>query len=101
MKAPKYFARPDGQIFSVNDDGTTYSLRSSKKKFPGHIHNEYTLEVMVSKGFKPVKKKDFPRLKEVRKEYQQWQLWSSRSDGHGGVKGGTLEEFRNKQKQAA
>lgn len=98
MKAnnlPKYYARPtDGTVFSINKDGKTYSVEDSKKNFPDNLHNEYTQEHLVAVDFYPVTKKDFPRLKKINDEYYAYCSWTSRSDGHGGVKGGTIEEFR-------
>jgi hypothetical protein len=46
---PKQIERiSDGEIFSLNDDGTTYSLDSMKKKWPEHFHNKYTYERLMS-----------------------------------------------------
>ena len=36
---------------------------------------------------------DFPALEEKGKDYYEFISWQGRSDGHGGSKGGTREEF--------
>lgn len=98
-KLPKYYARPsDGTVFSLNEDGKTYSIEDSKVKWPKNSHHKYTQENLVAVDFYPVTKKDFPKLKKIHDEYYGFLSWHSRSDGHGGIKGGTIEEFRNLKK---
>jgi hypothetical protein len=49
------FIRPnDGSIFSINENNTTFSLKSSKEQFPDAIHHEYTKECLTSHDFIPV-----------------------------------------------
>lgn len=97
---PKYYARPhDGTVFSLNEDGKTYSIEDSKKEFPNNLHNKYTQKTLLTNEFYEVTKKDFPRLKKINKEYLEFMSWYTRSDGHGGIKGGTIEEFRELKKQ--
>jgi len=38
---------------------------------------------------------EFPSLIQRGEEYYAYLSWSSRPDGHGGSKGGTIEEFRS------
>ena len=47
---PKGFVRlDDGERFTLNKDGITYSLEKSKEQFPDNYHTEYT-ESMLSNG---------------------------------------------------
>lgn len=86
----EYIARmKDGAILKKNED-ETYSFISSKMSSP-YRYSEYELP---SPTFEKVTEQDFPRLKEIEEEYLEYMNWSSRSDGHGGIKGGSLEEFR-------
>jgi hypothetical protein len=46
-KLPKQIIRiDDGEVFSLNENGT-YSLEMIKQKFPNHLYNEYTYEVLM------------------------------------------------------
>lgn len=97
---PKYYARPsDGTIFSLNDDHKTYSIEESKKSHPHNFHYKYSQEHLLNVGFYKVTKKDFSKLRMIGDEYYAYLSWSTRSDGHGGIKGGTIKEFRNLNKQ--
>lgn len=92
---PQYLARPDDAcIFSLNEDGYTYSTFEGKKKFPDSLHHEYRYEILISHNFYEVTEEEFPELEKKRKEYYEFMAWHTRSDGHGGIKGGTMEEFK-------
>lgn len=92
---PKYLARKDdGAVWSLNNDGITYSHMEHKEKYPDNIHHKYSQETLLNCGFSPVIEEDFPKLQALGKEYYEYLSWSSRSDGHGGSKGGAIEEFR-------
>lgn len=86
----KYLARiKDGAILKENDDGT-FSFVDSK------MHNpyRYELNMLPFDSFEEVTEKDFPYLKQRGEEYYAYLIWYTRSDGHGVMKGGTIEEFR-------
>jgi hypothetical protein len=88
---PKYLARQhDGAILKRNENGT-YSFIESNM----HRPYEYSLDSLLSLNFEPVTEEDFPALKEKGDLYYQYMSWYHRSDGHGGVKGGSLEDFMN------
>lgn len=92
---PKYLARKDdGAVWSLNNDGITYSHMEHKEKYPDNIHHQYFQDTLLKCGFSPVTEEDFPKLQALGKEYYEYLSWTSRSDGHGGSKGGTIEEFR-------
>lgn len=96
---PQYFARPDDAcVFSLNEDGLTYSTYEGKKKFPDSWHHQYSYDVLISHDFYPVTEEDFPALEKKRQEYVAFTVWQNRSDGHGGIKGGTMEEYLNLKK---
>jgi hypothetical protein len=99
-KYPQYLARPtDGTVFSLNEDGITYSVKENKEKTPNNIHHKHTFSLLIFSGFFEVEEKDFPELEAKGKEYYEFLSWTNRSDGHGGVKGGTIEEFREYKKK--
>jgi hypothetical protein len=92
---PKYLARPsDGTVFSLNKDEKTYSIKEHKDKNPFNLHHEYNFSHLISLDFYEVQESDFPTLKKFGKEYYEFISWTSRSDGHGGCKGGTFQEFK-------
>jgi len=92
---PQYLARPDdGCVFSLNEDGRTYSTHLGKKKFPDSLHNEYDYSTLIASEFYAVTENDFEALNKKSEEYYAFMVWCNRSDGHGGVKGGTIEEYR-------
>jgi len=92
---PKYLARPsDGVVFSLNEDGKTYSLKESKEKFPDNLHHKYKFSNLIALDFYAVEESEFPALKKLQDEYYEFLSWKTRSDGHGGCKGGTIEEFK-------
>lgn len=92
---PTYLARPsDGEVFSLNKDGKTYSIKEHKDKNPFNAHHEYSFSHLISIDFYEVQESDFPALKKFGQEYYEYIYWTSRSDGHGGCKGGTFQEFK-------
>lgn len=93
MIIPKYLARPsDGSILKRNENGT-YSFMNSKSYKP----NEHELESLLNLDFEIVTEEDFARLKEKYDLYYEWLSWAGRSDGHGGSKGGSFEEFMDQK----
>ena len=55
MNIPKAFVRPDdGIVFSINEDGKTYSLKKSKEEFPDAYHHQYSLEKLKEVDFIPI-----------------------------------------------
>jgi len=80
----------DGSILKLNKDKKTYSFMSSKSE----ISNKYDFERLNNPYFTDITKRDFPRMKRIHDEYYEFLSWANRSDGHGGIKGGTIEEYR-------
>lgn len=89
----KYYARKtDGSILELNENGT-YSFMESKRRNNGYAH-EYSSEIIIDNpNFEEVTESDFPRMELRGEQYYNYLSWSTRSDGHGGCKGGTFEEW--------
>ena len=61
----------------------------------GHEHGKlcpYRKQNLLDAGFLPVE--DELRIRKLHEEYLEFQKWHNRPDGHGGIKGSTIEEFR-------
>jgi hypothetical protein len=95
---PKYLYRPDDySVFQMTDSGEYTHKDNIDREWVGNLYDYRTL---IGCGFKPCTEDDFGWLKEKHDLYYEYLSWSSRPDGHGGVKGGTFEEFlkvKNKQ----
>jgi hypothetical protein len=88
MNKPNWIARTsDGEIFYLRDNGK-YSMEDSG--FPSY---EYDIWHLTEPSFRYVwEEKDLEFWKERKKFYSDYIQWFTRSDGHGGKKGGTEEE---------
>jgi hypothetical protein len=96
----KYLVRKDDScIFEIdpsNDcyrplDGATYSDGTVPK-----ANKYYNFEYLVDNfEFFPISEKELDIYKAKNKLYLLYTNWASRSDGHGGTKGGTMEEYLN------
>jgi len=97
-KLPDYLYRPDDYaiFYKVEHEGEISYVHeiSYERGFCTYGHQYLTL---LACDFKPCTKEDFKWLKEKHEEYYAWLSWTTRSDGHGGCKGGTIEEFRNRK----
>lgn len=79
---PKYFLRPDDYyVFSLNEDGETYSGHKSKTEWPNNLHHKYSYQVLVSHGFIPAVDETLHLYNELRKEYYKSQKY--KPSGHG------------------
>lgn len=91
MIKPKYFYRPnDYSIFHKLENGKYTHEMNLKHSWIGH---EYEYDILIKCGFVPCTEAELPALKEKHDLYYEWVTWSGRSDGHGGCKGGTMEEY--------
>jgi len=91
MTKSKYLYRPsDYSIFQMIENGEYTHKDNIDREWIG---NTYDYETLIDHGFKPCTEDDFDWLKEKHDEYYEYLSWSHRSDGHGGAKGGTFEEF--------
>ena len=54
-ESPLIYIRPDdGEVFSLNEDGETYSLLRIKVDFPESLQQKYHKEEMEGSGFVPI-----------------------------------------------
>ena len=100
MRKPKYLARPNDYTIFEKEPSGKYYIKEKHKHSDGTMYmgHGYEYEVLISYDFFPVTKKDFPELKKKSDLYYEYLSWSGRSDGHGGCKGGTFEEFLQMKK---
>ena len=92
---PEFFYRPsDFTIFARMKDGKYWIRDHVDKDYTGH---SYDLHTLVHHEFVPCTEKDLPEIEEKHSLYREFVNWSTRSDGHGGSKGGTWEEFLAKK----
>jgi len=90
MKRPDYLYRPtDYSIFKKIDNGKYVHMEYIKQ---GCFH-EYSYESLMNCNFLSCTEDDFIELKKNHDLYYEYLSWSTRSDGHGGSKGGTMAEF--------
>ena len=90
MEKTKYFYRPDDYSIYEKVDGGYTSQANIKRHCSG---NTYSYETLVDHKFIPCNEEDLPALKEKEDLYYEWMSWSTRPDGHGGNKGGTMEQY--------
>jgi hypothetical protein len=89
MIKPKYLYRPsDFEIFEL--DGEEYVMKCNDGFL---FHHHYTYKSLMDHGFLPCVESDFEELSRKHKLYRDYIMWSSRPDGHGGRKGGTMKEY--------
>ena len=96
MNNPKYLVRPsDFFIFEVDESNGAYrslDSRGTEHRPPAYPHFSY-VNLTKGYGFFPIEEHEityFQHMGNIRFQFTSWLL---RSDGHGGVKGGTWEEF--------
>lgn len=88
---PKYLVRPhDYSIFTLNPENNEYYLDLGN----GHTTMSYTYDLLVNTHhFYPAEECELKLYEEKNIEYLNFESWKSRSDGHGGCKGGTYKEY--------
>ena len=98
MEKPKYLVRPgDYSLFVQTEEGEYTHEINIRHNWIG---NKYSYERLVdSFNFFPCTEKELKEIKKKNELYNKWISWTTRSDGHGGAKGGTFEEFLKLQKK--
>ncbi len=96
MNQPKYLVRLDDyHIFELdasNNCYRSYELREIENRHDAYDH--FTFENLTKNyGFFPINAREIEVYEKQNNLYNKWLSWSSRSDGHGGTKGGTMEEY--------
>ena len=91
VERPQYMMRSsDFSAFVIQDNGE-YAQRLNIKGREFGQSTEYA--VLKRYEFIPAEESDQPYYARKFEQYYDWMKWASRPDGHGGRKGGTLEEF--------
>lgn len=99
---PEYLVRTaDCHIFEVDPENGCYRSRikysdGSRPKAMSHFTFEYLTNNFE---FIPIDKKDIPKWEAKHEDFLDYTRWYSRSDGHGGVKGGTWDEYQEHKKK--
>ena len=47
-----FIRKDDGERFTLNDDGVTYSMEAMKKDFPNSLHQKWQERHLSSKAFR-------------------------------------------------
>lgn len=96
----KYLVRPsDYHIWEIDESNGCYRsyinmdvLRSDGTRPNAQKH--FTYEILTKGyGFLPINESEIEIYVKKNNEYQKFTTWQNRSDGHGGIKGGTYEEY--------
>lgn len=87
---PKFLIRPsDYTRFDLMESGKyTHSDRT------GWTINEYTYETLHNLGFYPAMANELDEYAKFKDEHYAFLSWQCRSNGHGGSKGGTPDEYK-------
>lgn len=96
MENPKYLVRPhDSHIFSIDESNGCYRTYY-KNPIPNqpNAYSHFTLDNLTTNyGFFAITEDEIPRYEAKNNQYHEWLKWANRSDGHGGSKGGSYQEF--------
>lgn len=96
----KYLVRPsDFHIFELDESNNCF--RSYSTKTVTHpdgtrpkAQEHFTFENLTKNyDFIPIDESEIKKYENKNKEYVKFISWKNRSDGHGGVKGGTMDEY--------
>jgi hypothetical protein len=100
MDYPKYLVRPhDFNIFDLDESNGCYRGWSRTPTTYGdgtrpNAMSHFTFENLTENyGFFPIDENELETYEEKSDEYYKFLSWQSRSDGHGGSKGGSYEEY--------
>ena len=95
----KYLVRPnDYHIFEIDESNGCYRsytkniTRSDGTRPDAQKHFTYE-NLTKNYNFFPITEDEISIFEEKNKQYNMFISWQNRSDGHGGIKGGTFEEF--------
>ena len=90
QELPKYLVRPDDyQIFELKEN-QKYQIKDGAD----HVHHQYEHDVLISHDFFPCTDSELEEMKEKHDFHYGFISWQSRNDGHGGLKGGTVEDYK-------
>lgn len=100
MIVQKYLVRPhDFHIFDIDEANNCYRSWSTRTVTYSdgtrpNAQNHFTFKNLTENyGFFPISENELQMYEQKHDEYLKFSSWQSRSDGHGGSKGGTYEEY--------
>ncbi len=90
----KYLVRPsDMEIFVIDESNGCYKIYSGDDSSPQAL-SYFTFDNLTKNyNFFPIDERDVSIYKYFSNIYIDYISWACRSNGHGGVKGGTFEEY--------
>lgn len=96
----KYLVRPDDfHIFELDESNGCYRSWATKDvtRPDGtrpHAMSHFTFDILTKNfGFFPIEESELSIYQSKNNEYLKFTHWLDRSDGHGGSKGGTHDEY--------
>ena len=95
----KYLVRPDDfSIFELDESNGCYRYYSKTATYSDgtrvNAMSHFTFDNLTKNyGFFPIEDSEVELYQKKSDDYYKFLSWQSRSDGHGGVKGGTYEEY--------
>lgn len=97
---PKYLVRPnDYAIFDLDESNGCYRSWSRKPitysdgTRPNAMKHFTYENLTLNYNFFPIEETELSYYEDKHNEHMEFILWESRSDGHGGIKGGSYEEY--------
>lgn len=88
---PKYLYRSNDYTIFVKQEDNKYRMQMDIER--DWVTDGYEYDVLMGHGFLPCTEDDFGWLKIKHEQYYDYLSWTSRNDGHGGCKGGTMDEY--------
>lgn len=70
--------------------GVTYKDGTRPQALPNFTYKN----LVENYGFLPIEESELEKYEKKHEEHMKFVIWRQRPDGHDGVKGGTLEEFK-------
>ena len=99
----KYLVRPsDSHIFDLDESNGCYRSYSTRTVTYNdgtrpNAQTHFTYKNLTENyDFIPINEDELDKYKEKHELYREFVRWRSRPDGHGGCKGGTMEEYLNR-----
>jgi hypothetical protein len=96
----KYLVRPhDFHMFELDESNGCYRSWCNKDVTytdgtRPRAQKHFTLKNLTENyGFYPINESEIQEYEKKSKDYNKFRLWQDRSDGHGGIKGGTYDEY--------